>query len=94
MNVLVIFAMVEIHADWKTAIPVEREVNQLILGLKDNTFADFNPLLKLSLMNLVLNQNGTFQLIEFSIFFIISLVINVLKLEGKIIHNHLLESNV
>lgn len=73
---------------------MEREVNRLILGLKDNTSADFNPLLKLSLMNLVLNQNGTFQLIEFSIFFIISLVINVLKLEGKIIHNHLLESNV
>ena len=42
----------------------------------------------------MLNQNGTFQLIEFSIFFIISLVINVLKLEGKILHNHLLESNV
>ena len=52
MNVLVIFAMVEIHADWKTAIPVEREVNQLILGLKDNTFADFNPLLKLSLIRI------------------------------------------
>lgn len=52
MNVLVIFTMVEIHADWKTAIPVEREVNQLILGLKDNTFADFNPLLKLSLIRI------------------------------------------
>lgn len=52
MNVLVIFAMVEIHADWKTAIPVEREVNWLILGLKDNTFADFNPLLKLSLIRI------------------------------------------
>ena len=52
MHVLVIFAMVEIHADWKTAIPVEREVNRLILGLKDNTFADFNPLLKLSLIRI------------------------------------------